>query len=196
MFHDTTNQFNWYTYFICGAYGQNHRAYHNERHLQDIFYMAQDLNLMLSENQKLAILYHDIVYIPGNPTNEELSVMLMKTHIAQHPVAFKAAWPNVDVKKVSQIILDTKSHKATIDESRVVLDLDMAIMAANPERYAEYVEEIKREFAQFAGPQFNAGRKQFLESLLAQEEIFITDPFWRELENNARNNIERELAGY
>lgn len=186
--------FKWYATHVGHHYRECHRAYHNERHIQDIFCMAQNMNLPLSDEQVLALMYHDIVYIPGTTLNEELSVMLMKTHVAQNEDDFNDLFPNTNINAIEQIILDTKTHKATIQESELVLDLDMAILAAKPARYENYKNEIRREFIQFNNDAYVDGRCTFLQAAL-QSRIFITKEF-EKMEVLAKENIKWELAQY
>ena len=186
--------FKWYATHVGHHYRECHRAYYNERHIQDIFCMAQNMGLKLSDNQVLALMYHDIVYIPGAEFNEELSMLLLYTHIAQNKDDFADLFPNADVDVIEQIILDTKNHKATIKESELVLDLDMAILATKPTRYDEYVNEIKREFAQFPSEGFIKGRCAFLQVAL-KSKIFITKEF-EKFESIAKENMSTELSQY
>lgn len=186
--------FKWYATHVGHHYRECHRAYHNERHIQDIFCMAQNMGLKLSDNQVLALMYHDIVYIPGSALNEELSVQLMKTHIAQNGDDFSDLFPNTSIAAIEQIILDTKSHVATIQESELVLDLDMAILAAKPARYENYTNEIRREFIQFDNDAFMDGRCTFLQAAI-KSKIFITKEF-EKMESIAKENLAWELSQY
>ena len=46
---------------------QPHRAYHDERHVLELLKLAAEHTPDLSEAERLAILFHDAVYVPGAP---------------------------------------------------------------------------------------------------------------------------------
>lgn len=88
------------------------------------------------------------------------------------------------------MILDTKNHKPTTEESALVLDLDMSILGAQPAEYKQYAADIRREFALASDRDFVRGRLAFLNKL-EDERIFLTRPF-EHLERQAQINIRAE----
>lgn len=173
-------------------YNQPQRMYHTIEHIQAMVNMAHDMGIELTSTQLMAIWFHDIVYIPGSPHNEQMSTLLMETLFKQNLGLIDIAFPRVDLDVVSQIILDTKTHIPSNTESRIVLDLDMAILAAPPAEYKKYVENIRVEFIRYSDEDFNKGRSQFLTELLNCT-IYHTDKF-STFEELAKANIRSELA--
>lgn len=187
-------EYEWCVKFVWDEYCQPHRFYHTWHHIHNMFAIARDLGEELTVNQRVAILYHDIVYIPGSNDNERLSVLLLKTHIAQNPTQFKEAFPNANIETISAIIMDTKDHNPSqYRESKLVLDLDMSILATNQFDYYQYTLDIRKEYADFDGERMNVGRAVFLQGILLQPNIFFTDVCKARFEQAARDNIKWEL---
>lgn len=178
--------------FILSYYQEPHRSYHDERHIDEMTGLASRMGFALTNEQLLAVWFHDIVYVPGSPHNEVVSAGLMRTIVAQNDAAFRAAFDGVDLGLAETIILDTRKHAATHEQSRLVLDLDMAIMGSSPERYADYVQGIRYEFSAFSQDAFFDGRAKFLKSIL-QTRFFNLDTFHDKFDAIAQKNIQAEL---
>ena len=67
---------------VLGMYNQSYRKYHRAWHLEWMFSQAIALNLILSKEQIIALLFHNVVYVPGAPTgqNEQMSVLMFKRY--------------------------------------------------------------------------------------------------------------------
>ncbi len=76
----------------------------------------------------------------------------------------------------------------------VLSDADLAILAAPAERYAEYVADVRREYAHVPDDLFAAGRAAVLRELLAKPSLFHTRHAREHWEAPARANVEAELA--
>src|SRR5690606_3614058 len=91
-----------------------------------------------------------------------------------------------------QIIEDTADHLPTRRESKLVLDLDLSPLAAEPDRFREYNESIWLEnrslFEREPNPRavFDQKRAAFLAALADRKSLFkvLTN-----LESQARANI-------
>ena len=73
--------------------------------------------------------------------------------------------------------------------------MDISILAAKPERFRYYCDQVREEFNGFTDVEFLNGRvNNFLAVYAAHDEpLFKTDLFRQRYENIARSNIEREL---
>ncbi len=76
----------------------------------------------------------------------------------------------------------------------MLCDADLAILAAEPGRYAEYVAGVRREYPHVSDADFAHGRAAVLRDLLAKPTLFHTESARRRWEQAARANVERELA--
>lgn len=178
-------------------YRQPHRHYHGEQHLVAMFATAREHGFALNEAQKLAVLFHDAVYVPGAPMgqNEGLSVELLRA-LADGRAGGRAplrAYAG-HVGAAGLIIMDTVDHRrATIPDSAAVLDLDLSSLAGHYAGFLARGEEIRREYGHLVDTeaQFNRGRADFYDGMLDRENIFHTEKGRQLFEAAARRNMEQ-----
>ena len=93
-------------------------------------------------------------------------------------------------------MLVTEHHRpAARDRNGCALsDADLAILAAGPERYAEYAASVRAEWAHLPDADFAAGRSAILRDLLAAPYLFATAHARASWEAAARANVEAELV--
>lgn len=141
----------------------------------------------------LAVLFHDAIYLCGAPDNEARSALAARAAIER--------WlPSLDPDRVAVLVELTARHGAlapgTLDRDAAhFLDCDMAILGAAPDDYRQYAALIAEEWAPvLPSAAFRAGRRAFLERLLASPAIYLSDLFTDRLEAQARANIAAEVA--
>ena len=80
------------------------------------------------------------------------------------------------VDEVVRLVLLTEHHRPADDDPNgcALSDADLAILAAPPERYAEYVAAVRAEYAHVPDDAFAAGRAAILRDLLAKPHLFHT----------------------
>lgn len=168
---------------LLAAWGAPSRGYHDLLHLAEVLDRLSELGCSSTE-VVLAAWFHDAVY-DGSPDD----------------VARSAAWAT-DVlpvelgPEVSRLVLLTDDHHTAVDDlpGQLLCDADLGILAATPERYADYAGGVRREYAHVDDAAFAAGRAAILEDLLGREHLFAT-PAARQLwEARARANLARELG--
>jgi predicted metal-dependent HD superfamily phosphohydrolase len=76
----------------------------------------------------------------------------------------------------------------------VLSDADLAVLAAEPDRYAEYAAGVRRDFAHVSDEDFRAGRRAVLAELLGRDALFRTAHARAEWEPRARANLAREIS--
>lgn len=142
------------------------RKYHTLRHVLELIHAAKEHSQTeLPIETHLAIWFHDCVYDPRSPVNEEESVSVFEEF------ADKINLPMDIRQNVVRAIRYTKKHTQFISDECtpewicVFLELDLGILASVPERYQEYKSQIRREFSHFDDERFREGRRQFLESI-------------------------------
>jgi predicted metal-dependent HD superfamily phosphohydrolase len=79
-------------------------------------------------------------------------------------------------------------------ETAILLDADLAILGAAPERYARYAGAIRQEYAWVPEAEYRVGRVRVLDRFLARPRIFWTDLAYQEGEQQARANLLAERA--
>ena len=173
---------------LLAAYADPSRGYHDTVHLTEVLDRLDELATAGEDFDRetvvLAAWFHDGVY-DGRPAAEERSAQWAEQTLP----------PDV-APEVARLVRMTEHHRP--DESdhngRALSDADLAILAAGPERYAEYVVAVRREYAHVSDADFAAGRGLVLRDLLAKPALFQTRHGHAAWEAKARANLLAELA--
>jgi predicted metal-dependent HD superfamily phosphohydrolase len=136
----------------------------------------------------LAAWFHDAVYDTRRADNEERSAAFARKALS----AVGAPGPVVD--EVVRLVLLTRMHQAGPDdpEGQVLLDADLAVLAAEEDVYDRYAAAIRREYAGVADEDYRDGRRRVLEGLLRRPRIYATEMMFTCSEAAARRNLGRE----
>lgn len=173
---------------IESRHGEPHRAYHNLTHLADMFAVLDEMTGgEMPPAVSLAVWFHDIVYDPTSRDNEATSAALL-VHLLGDGV--DAAL----LVETQRLILLTKMHETTPDDSngRLLLDADLAILGAPRERYRQYAQAIRQEYAHVSDSDFSLGRTAMLDRFLQMPLIYHTQYAQLRLEQPARDNLRWE----
>jgi predicted metal-dependent HD superfamily phosphohydrolase len=172
---------------LATAYAEPHRRYHTMDHLASMFAEAEPFH-PLPPALEWAIWFHDFVYDPRRPGNEEESA-----RTAQPALMEMNEQPPV-IQRTADLILATRHGPAAVDgdDAQLLISLDLRILAEPPHTYDAYVAKIREEFAHVPDSQFRAGRAAFMRRFLERSAIF-PHPGFRRFERAARANILREL---
>ena len=179
---------------LVAAYSAPERHYHNLEHLAEMFRVADRLSSHADDPAavRLAIWFHDAVYDPRAADNEARSADLAATLLG--PVGV----PRSELERVARLVHATAHLAADRPpgdrETAILLDADLAILGAAPERYARYAGAIRQEYAWVPEPEYRAGRARVLDRFLARPRIFWTDLAHQEGEQQARANMLAERA--
>ncbi|MGH3331622.1 MAG: HD domain-containing protein [Nocardioidaceae bacterium] len=182
---------------LVAAYGEPHRGYHNLQHLQEVLEHvdailgaghASDIQGVDRDVVVLAAWFHDAVY--EGSEDEERSAVLAERELATVDV------PPLLVEEVARLVRLTAGHRPAPDDraGQVLCDADLAILAADEDRYAEYTEGVRREYAHVPDAEFRAGRAGVLRDLMESTPLFSSRYGQEHWEERARSNVERELA--
>ncbi|MEQ4207678.1 metal-dependent phosphohydrolase [Actinopolymorpha sp. B17G11] len=176
---------------LVGRYAEPHRRYHDLRHLAEVLDRIDRLAAYAHDADavRLAAWFHDAIYDPHRADNEEQSARLAEDLLPVGGV------PSSRVAAAARLVRLTASHDpgAGDADGAVLSDADLGVLAESPERYAEYVADVRAEYAHVDDEAFRRGRAEVLERLLAYDELFHT-PFGRTTwEVRARHNLRAEL---
>jgi predicted metal-dependent HD superfamily phosphohydrolase len=177
-------------------YGEAHRHYHVWGHIESMLRMMewQEAALFNKEAIEIAILFHDVVYEPGEADNEKRSAGLMMGMLSKivAPVTLEVA---------TDLILATEKH--VLDESlkdpvrsdcAYFLDMDLAILGAAPDVFDAFEDAIRQEFIEVENTDYMRGRTAVLERFLARKRLYHTQAFHDEFEAQARINLQGAIA--
>ena len=168
------------------SYSKNQLAYHNLQHIADClrkFRAAQHL----AEDPvaiELALWFHDIVYDPKAPDNEEQSAHVAAKFLLDSP----------HTSKVTELILDT-SHRGEpqSNDGKLICDIDLSILGSDPESYRAYAEAIRKEYSWVSSADYTLGRSKVLQNFLNRENLYSVPHFQDRYEQQARSNLSQEL---
>ena len=176
------------------SYDSPWRFYHTWSHIATCLAQFAEQKFDNPRTVLLALLYHDAVYVPGDKDNETRSAEL-----AERMLRFRSSVPESERRSISRMILLTAdhhsaAHRLTPDEAKLI-DIDLGILGQAWPVYQEYMQGVRREYcpAVTTDFQYRIGRRAFLEKVLRQKRIFMTDEMAGRLEISARFNIGREI---
>lgn len=173
--------------FMNMMHGKVH--YHTPYHVMSIFNFARTHGIELTPQEKLAIWFHDAVYVPGYAHNEEKSSEFMDALMSPY-----IPYPTViEVKKlINYTALHLEDTEDLPKETHKVMDLDLSGFAASISNFRVQNECIEKEFMStgLSERDFLLGRVTFLETLLEKSRIYHTDFFHEKFEAIARQNIK------
>lgn len=138
---------------------------------------------------RLAVWFHDAVYVPGAPNNERAS--------AESCVAYgrMLGFDDESLGLAHDAILATSlGAEVRGDVAAMVVDADLAVLAREPEAYGRYAAAIREEWSHVPDDAFREGRREVLEGLLAGERLFATAIGKTLYEEAARQNVAREVT--
>lgn len=176
---------------LVGCYQQDTRHYHN---LDHIAHCLEGLARFEASAQHpaevtLALWFHDAVYNAKAKDNEAQSARMAHVELSGLGVT------GTSLERICEHILATRDHKSKHPDAHLLIDLDLAILAASPARYDRFEQEIRQEFAHVPGFLFKLGRRKVLKAFIKREHIYnLPEPraLW---EQAARENLRRALNG-
>ena len=175
---------------LVTRWDEPHRHYHTRGHLMACLAGWQRLrgSLHAPAEAGLALLYHDAIYDPQRRDNEALSVELARADLTVLGV------PAGPVERIVALIQATDHRTATTHpDAAAVIDIDLAILGADPAIYRRYAADVRQEYAHVAEADWLVGRAAVLRHFLQRPRLF-TSGLSDALEAPARFNLEAELA--
>lgn len=178
---------------LLRAHSEPHRHYHTLEHIAELLQCLEEQGGASDRDAvSLAILFHDVMYDSASRDNEEESAELAAERLTA------LGFPPSLITKVDRYIRATRhslpARQHDDPDLNLLLDLDLSILAAPPDRYAAYVRGIREEYRAVPQDIFAAGRRQMLESFLARKQIYLTERLRALWEAPARANLTAELA--
>ena len=183
---------------IAVRYNETQCAYHSLQHIQQLFGQFEQIKHHLNEPHiiALALFYHDVIYAPTRSDNElksaEYAVESLSPHLSaeqcQHIYTLIMMTASHQIDQIDELIEHDKYSDAAY-----LLDMDLSILGASRLEYERYAQAIRQEYAHVLNADYRNGRIAVLKELLAHPTLYLTDYYHSQLENQARQNIEREI---
>lgn len=136
----------------------------------------------------LALWFHDVVYEPQALDNELKSAELFEQLMAQDL--------QLDtMQKIKRWILATQKHGPT-DETdlQFLLDIDLAILAATPERFMQYEQQIQQEYDWVDPEVYSIKRKEVLMNFYQSELLYQTAYFQKNFELKSQAKFKENIG--
>jgi predicted metal-dependent HD superfamily phosphohydrolase len=175
---------------LIGRYSEPHRHYHTVQHLHECFARLDEARGLAERvhEVELALWFHDAVYAVRNHDNEEQSASWAQASTE------RAGLPNAVGERLHRLILATK-HDAepTSRDAALLVDVDLAILGAAPERFDEYERQVREEYSWVPGFLFRRKRREILEGFLDRPHLYNTGHFRACYEALARANLIRSI---
>jgi predicted metal-dependent HD superfamily phosphohydrolase len=172
------------------SYSNENRYYHTLQHLHHLLEQLIDIKTEIKEWDTVlfSLYYHDIIYNSLKSDNEEKSAEFAEKRMAQLSVC------NINIENCKQQILATKSHFEHSDsDTNYFTDADLSILGQDWETYSEYFKNVRKEYSIYPSLIYNPGRKKAMKHFLAMNRIFKTDYFFHKFEQQAKQNIQKEV---
>lgn len=176
---------------IQAHYTESHRAYHTLQHLAECLAHFDRVRPLVEQPTavELALWCHDVIYDTHRHDNEEASAQWAQQLLQEVGASQELC------QQVTTLIRLTQHNAAPVDQDGAfLLDIDLAILGASPERFAEYEQQVRQEYAWVAWPAFCMGRSTILRAFLHRPTIYRTNFFQTRLEAQARTNLAAAIA--
>ena len=182
---------------IARAYGETHRAYHTAQHINECLscldWCAQKATIARCASLEMALWYHDGVYQPQLNDNEQRSAEQAITFLNTHNVH------PAQIEQVEMLILATghlaDSKSDCVAESVYwMVDIDLAILGATPQRFLQYNSQIHQEYDWLPDAVYQARREQVLSAFLTRPTIYQTELFQAQFDIQARENLSAAIG--
>jgi predicted metal-dependent HD superfamily phosphohydrolase len=174
------------------------REFHNLKHLVDVLVRVDELAEETHEPDlvRLAAWYHGAVfdsagaktYANKGGEDEAASASLAREELMGLGV------PEDRANRVHDLVVALVRHSpdpADFD-CAVLCDADLAMLAAEPQRYKAYLHDVRAEYAHLPVEDYVRARIRILKKLLARPTLF-SSPLGVAWEEPARQNVSAEL---
>lgn len=175
---------------VFGRYREPARRYHTLDHVAHCLRQAELAAAALPDADaiRLAIWFHDVVYLPSAADNEARSAGLFRE--LARPVL-----PGALVDDVARLILATRYGEPVRREDEAwMVDIDYSSFGLPWEEFLRDSRAVRDERTDLDDAAYSAQHARFLESLLARDRLYRTGLFHDRYEASARDNIARYLG--
>ncbi len=172
------------------AYLEPQRRYHTTEHLGEcLLLLEQHLHEAVEPAEvEMALWFHDAVYDVQAHDNEARSAAWAERALSQ------AGVPAARIRRVVMHIMAT-CHAVVpqVGDQALLVDVDLAILGASPERFAAFETQVRQEYAWVPVPVYQETRCVVLRGFLDRPSIYLTPSIRQALEARARDNLAQSI---
>jgi predicted metal-dependent HD superfamily phosphohydrolase/MFS family permease len=176
---------------LLARWAEPHRKYHTLQHLGECLALFEAHRALAERPGEVAIAlwFHDAVYDTARHDNEAASAAWATRVLRDAGAAGDV------VARVDALILATRhSQQPATPDERLLVDIDLAILGADPARFDEYERQIRAEYGFVPEDVFRTKRAEILRGFLARPALFATPALAARLEGAARVNLAGAIA--
>ena len=177
---------------LLAGWAEPHRKYHTPQHLRECLALFErDRALARHPGEvAMALWFHDAVYDTARHDNEAASADWAARVLLESGAASDVA------ARVHALIMATRhSEVPATPDAKLLVDIDLAILGAEPSRFAEYERQIRDEYGFVPEDVFRDKRAAILRGFLARPALFSTPAYDARFDASARANLARAIAG-
>lgn len=172
---------------LVTTYARPERKYHNLHH---IVYCLEKFDathklFLRPDIAELVLWYHDSVYDPKAPDNEEQSLLWLQKDVT-------TLAPKLKLNLAGELLLATKHKAKAKGDVALVQDIDLSILGAAPAQFEAYDHAIRQEYQWVDTQTYQTERAKVLRKL-GTPPIFTTTHFRERLEAQAVINIAQAI---
>lgn len=182
-------------YNMFNPYYGKDRYYHNDQHIEDMFnfinndlsYFNLDIKNSLALN--IAILFHDIVYVPGATDNEFNSWLVCENAMKNNFGDLNYVGYDDLLSDIERLIMATKDHNYNEnlwEDEKLIIKADLNSFNKDWPTVWKNNVNIFKEFQKYSWPEFQQGQILFLKELKKKLLDFLP--------TNAYYNIEKIIS--
>lgn len=185
---------------IEAKYSEPYRYYHNLSHLEHCIYELEDLSKYMYHGSTFlsfpitcfSIFFHDIMYETFDVFSLENEEKSLKIALEVLKLFEIKDWDS----RIKDMILSTKDHVPKSDDTslKIFLDIDLSILGQNEQKYAEYEENIRKEYFWVPNEIYSFNRKKILKSILDRDFIYNYSHFRLKYEEQAKENLKNAIS--
>ncbi|RYY80455.1 MAG: N-methyl-D-aspartate receptor NMDAR2C subunit [Moraxellaceae bacterium] len=193
---------------LLDCYSQPHRAYHSVQHLAECIDLFEQVGHLAAHpaQLELALWFHDAIYQtqpspdqsnPAQNSHEQPSNQRRSNE--QRSADWAAQFLNhcdanpAMIEQVIDLIMATQHHQASDADEQLMIDIDLAILGSTPTRFAQYQQQISKEYDFVEPALFAVKRREVLAGFFQRPRIYQTAYFYEHYEQQARQNLQDAL---
>jgi len=180
---------------LAALYQAADRHYHGLAHIEAMLALAAEYRHLLHDPEAVeaAIWFHDAIYDSRANDNEAKSAELAEKRLAGRVGPHRLARVAAMISATATHQLPPLSDENALNDAALLLDMDLAILGAEPAVFDAYEKAVRLEYGWVEEPMWRAGRSAVLQNFIARPHIFNTQIFRDRFEARARENLDRSL---
>ncbi|MDM0058083.1 HD domain-containing protein [Variovorax fucosicus] len=176
---------------LLARYAEPQRCYHTLQHLGECLagFEREQAHAVRPGEVAIALWFHDAIYDVQGQDNEARSADWARAALQQ------AGASDTVAQRVHALVMATCHDARPVDaDAQLLVDIDLSILGAPPERFAEYERQIRAEYAHVPPATFEPRRREILGRFLARDPLYLTPGLRVACEAQARVNLRAAIG--